>query len=60
MSMEVSVGCGSASVAIVDANSVPIVEFNNIRVIGAASFCNPNRDTRLNPVFWGSPDKELN
>ncbi len=58
--MEVSVGCDSAMVAIVDANSVPIVEFNNIRVVGAASFCDSNRDTRLNPVFRGSPGKEHN
>ena len=37
--MEVSVECGSAGVSILDGNSVPIVSFDNVTVIGSAGFC---------------------
>jgi hypothetical protein len=40
MNMEVSIGCGTASVAVVDENYAPIVEFNQVLVIGGAGFCN--------------------
>ena len=39
MFMEVAVGCGYASVAVVDSDSTPVVTFENVRVIGDASFC---------------------
>ena len=57
MAMEVSMGCGSAKVSIVDSFSVPIVTFNSVKVIGGADFCgggfgggftqNPGGDFRL-------------
>ena len=57
MAMEVSMGCGSAKVSIVDSLSVPIVTFNSVKVIGGAAFCggdfgggfagNPGKDFRL-------------
>jgi hypothetical protein len=57
MAMEVAMGCGSASVSVVDSNSVPIATFNNVKVLGKADFCdgdfgggfrgNPGRDFRL-------------
>ena len=57
MAMEVAMGCGSASVSVVDSNSVPIATFNNVKVLGKAEFCssdfgggfqrNPGGDFRL-------------
>jgi hypothetical protein len=57
MAMEVSMGCGSAKVSIVDSFSVPIVTFNSVKVICGADFCgggfgggfslNPGGDFRL-------------
>jgi len=39
MSMEVSVGCGFASVSIIDDQFVPIVSFSNVSIIGGDAFC---------------------
>jgi hypothetical protein len=39
MSMEVSLGCGAATVAIIDSNFTPIVEFSNVAVIGDTGLC---------------------
>jgi len=40
MAMEVSMGCGVATVAVIDSNSVQVVAFNEVSVIGNPEFCN--------------------
>ncbi len=37
--MEVSLSCNSASVSVLDASYAEVVTFENVPVIGAASFC---------------------
>jgi hypothetical protein len=52
MSMEVSLGCGSASVSVIDTNFTPIVEFSNVSVIGDTGLCGGagfGNDFRANP-----------
>jgi hypothetical protein len=39
MSMEVSLGCDSAIVSIVDEYSAPIVTFENVQVVGSTGLC---------------------
>jgi hypothetical protein len=39
MSMEVSVGCGAATVSIIDSMSMPVVSFANVPVLGDPGFC---------------------
>ena len=39
MTMEVSMGCGFATVAVVDSNSVQVVTFDKVSVIGKPEFC---------------------
>lgn len=39
MSMEVSLGCGAATVTIVDEYSVPVVSFSDVSVIGGSAHC---------------------
>jgi len=39
MTMEVSVGCDSAVVTIVDSESVPIIEFRGVPLVGDSGFC---------------------
>jgi hypothetical protein len=42
MSMEVSVGCGSASVSIIDSHYSPVVVFDNVSIVGGVGFCHDN------------------
>jgi hypothetical protein len=39
MAMEVSMGCGFATVAVIDSNSVQVVAFDKVSVIGKPEFC---------------------
>jgi hypothetical protein len=39
MNMEVSLGCETASISIVDDQFVPVVEFKNVPVIGKMANC---------------------
>ncbi len=39
MAMEVFLSCGSATVAVIDSNSVEVVAFNKVEVIGDAGLC---------------------
>jgi len=39
LAMEVIMGCGSASVAVLDSASVPVVLFPNVPVRGDSGFC---------------------
>ena len=39
LAMEVVLGCGSATVSVLDADSVEVVSFADVPVIGAADFC---------------------
>jgi hypothetical protein len=40
MAMEISMGCKFATVAVIDSNSVQVVAFNKVRLIGSPEFCN--------------------
>jgi hypothetical protein len=57
MQMEVSLGCNSASVSIVDAGFVEVVNFSNVPVFGASSFCSSNSPGfgRLGDVAYSGP-----
>jgi proline racemase len=57
MQMEVSLGCNSASVSIVDAGFVEVVNFSNVPVFGASSFCSSNSPGfgRLRDVAYSGP-----
>jgi hypothetical protein len=55
MNMEVSLGCGSAGVSIVDNQSVPIVSFANVAVIGNAGFCDRGQARDFGAVFRADP-----
>jgi hypothetical protein len=57
MSMEVTLGCSTATVAILDSGFAPIVEFADVAIIGNTGLCdnnsfgggfsaNPGRDIR--------------
>jgi hypothetical protein len=37
--MEVTVGCGTAGVSVVDDQSAQVVEFTNVPVLGGSSIC---------------------
>jgi hypothetical protein len=39
MSMEVSLGCNSALVSVIDSDGIPVVNFENVAVIGDAGLC---------------------
>jgi hypothetical protein len=54
--MEVSLGCGSAAVSIVDSNFTPIVEFSNVSVIGDTGLCG---GAGLGTEFGANPGKSL-
>jgi len=53
MAMEITMGCGSAKVAVNDSNSVEVVSFENVKVMGQSGFCGADngfgRDFRINP-----------
>jgi hypothetical protein len=37
--MEVTMGCSSASVTVLDSSFAPVVSFDNVAVIGDTGFC---------------------
>lgn len=37
--MEIAMGCGFAKVTVNDSNSVEVVSFENVKVMGGAGFC---------------------
>jgi len=39
MAMEVSLSCNSASVTVLDTSFAPIVEFNDVPIIGSTGLC---------------------
>ncbi len=43
LAMEVSMGCGVATVTVIDSNFVPVVAFENVAVIGNPGFCDGGR-----------------
>jgi hypothetical protein len=53
ISMEVSLGCTSATVAVVDEFSVPIVTFENVQVIGGSRNCSDTTNP-YNLTPWAS------
>jgi hypothetical protein len=59
MSMEVSIGCGAASVSIIDENSAPIVSFNDIPVIGNSDFCSNSAYGNFDADFAANPGQDF-
>jgi hypothetical protein len=55
MSMEVSLGCGTAEVSILDEQGVPIVTFDDVSIIGKAAVCNLEFGT----AFLTHPGKDF-
>jgi hypothetical protein len=56
MAMEITMGCGSAKVSVNDANSIEVVSFDNVKVMGKSGFCGRGNlgsgfghDFQLNP-----------
>ena len=47
LAMEVSLGCGFATVAVIDSNSAQVVAFDMVPVIGDSGYC----DDSFNPAF---------
>jgi hypothetical protein len=54
MSMEVSMGCGSANVTVVDSNFAPVVQFTDVAVIGDAGFCDIGNYGGFSANFGGA------
>jgi hypothetical protein len=44
--MEVSIGCGTAAVSVMDQNFSPIVEFGQVQIVGGNAFCGDSNLTR--------------
>jgi hypothetical protein len=57
MSMEVNIGCGMAGVSVLDGNSVPIVTFSNVGIVGGFEFCESHA---FGPGFVSSPGADFN
>jgi hypothetical protein len=51
--MEVTLGCQTASVTVLDSNYAEVVSFDNIPVMGDTGLCQTN-DHGLKPVYGGS------
>jgi hypothetical protein len=56
MKMEVLLGCGTATILIVDELSAPIVGFEDVPVIGSAKFCDQNG---FGAEFQADPGKDF-
>lgn len=55
ISMDVTFGCGSATVAVLDDGFSPIVEFRNVPVIGATGFCDVVDTSGAGSAFVAAP-----
>jgi hypothetical protein len=59
MKMEVSLGCGEASVSVIDNQSAPVVEFTNVPVIGDPSFCGNVNNDGFGSAFRADPGRDF-
>ena len=59
MNMEISVGCNFANVAIVDSQSVPVVAFDNVAVIGSSGICDKADMSGFGPAFRANPGADF-
>jgi hypothetical protein len=59
MNMEVSMECGMASVTIVDENSVPIVAFSEVPVLGDTGLCGDNFVEGFGADFAADPGQDF-
>jgi hypothetical protein len=59
LSMEVSMGCGMASVTIVDENSAPIVAFNEVPILGDTGLCGNNFVGGFGADFAADPGRDF-
>ncbi len=55
LEMEVSLGCQTASVSVLDANYTEVISFNNVRVMGDTGLCGSS--SSFAPSFGGSSFK---
>jgi hypothetical protein len=59
MNMEVSLGCDSAAVSVVDDLSATVVAFTNVPVIGASSFCGSSSAGAFGADFRANPGRDF-
>jgi hypothetical protein len=59
MSMEVNVGCETASIAIVDDYSSPIVEFTDVPIIGGDGGCSDGTPREFDDEFSINPGADF-
>ena len=59
MNMELSIGCGTAGVSIVDSQSVSVVAFSDVRVLGGSSFCGDSPATGYGAEFRRNPGADF-
>jgi hypothetical protein len=57
--MEVTIGCGFADVGIVDENSVPIVSFSKVPVIGQSAKCAKTSRGKFGAAFRANPGQDF-
>jgi hypothetical protein len=61
LEMDVVLGCGTASISILDSNFVEVAFFNNVEVIGDTGLCQSNSSfTKLVPSGSRTYKKDLN
>ena len=58
MNMEINVGCGVAGIAIVDDQSIPVVEFAAVPLIGDSGFCG-NTAGGFGVAFKADPGRDF-
>jgi hypothetical protein len=57
--MEVNVGCGSAAVSIVDSDSIPVVSFSDVAIIGSPGFCGRSPGRGFGANFIANPGSDF-
>ena len=59
MNMEVSLGCDTAAVSVMDNLSVTVVEFTNVPVISASGFCGNSKPGGFGADFRAHPGRDF-
>jgi hypothetical protein len=59
MNMEVSLGCDSAAVSVMDDLSATVVEFSSVPVIGDSGFCGNSSTGGFGADFRANPGKDF-
>ena len=59
MNMEISMACGTADIAVIDNQSIPVVEFINVPVLGGSDFCANNSNGGFGADFKANPGRDF-